>query len=165
MNTRRAIIVRAIIHFLPETCCFSLKRALWRWAGVKIGNNVRICSSAFILGAGELEIGDDTWIGHQVFIETGSRVTIGANVDIAPRVYIGTGSHKIDATGAHTAGDGTSKPIVIEDGVWLGANVTILPGVTVGRKALVGAGAVVTHDLPVASVAIGVPAKIVRNLL
>ncbi len=164
MNTRRAIVVRGIMRLLPETACFALKRALWRWAGVKIGSNVRICSSAFILGAGELEVGDDTWIGHQVFIETGSKVTIGSFVDIGPRVYIGTGSHRIDAVGAHTAGEGTSEPIVIEDGVWLGANVTVLPGVTIGKKALVGAGAVVTRDVGANCLAIGVPARNVRPI-
>ncbi len=164
MKSYRAIIARGIMCLLPETRCFAFKRALWSWAGAKIGQNVRICSSAFILGVGELEIGDDTWIGHQVFIETGSKVTIGAHVDIGPRVYIGTGSHKIDAVGSHTAGEGTSTPIVIEDGVWLGANVTILPGVTIGRKALVAAGSVVTRDFHEYSLLAGVPASVKRFL-
>ena len=165
MNSRRAILVRGIMRILPETRCFALKRSLWRWAGVIIGQRVRICSSAFILGTGELKIGEDTWIGHQVFIETGSKVTIGSFVDIGPRVYIGTGSHKIDAIGEHTAGEGTSEPITIENGVWLGANVTVLPGVTIGKKALVGAGAVVTHCIPPFKIAIGVPAACIRNLV
>lgn len=165
MNSRRAILVRGIMRILPETCCFALKRSLWRWAGAIIGQRVRICSSAFILGPGELEIGEDTWIGHQVFIETGSKVTIGSCVDIGPRVYIGTGTHKIDAIGEHTAGKGTSEPIVIENGVWLGANVTVLPGVTIGKKVLVGAGAVVTHCIPPFQIAIGVPAASMRNLV
>ena len=164
MNSCRAIIARGIMRMLPETRCFALKRALWRWAGTKVGQNVRICSSAFILGAGELEIGDDTWIGHQVFIETGSKVTIGAHVDIGPRVYIGTGSHKIDAAGPHTAGEGTSNPIVISDGVWLGETATVLPGVTIGKKSLIGAGSVVTHDIEAMVVAFGVPAKPHRTL-
>ena len=164
MHTFRAILARAVMHMLPETRCWGLKRLLWRWAGARIGRNVRICSSAFILGAGDLSIGDNTWIGHQVFIETGSRVAIGANVDIAPRVYIGTGSHRIDPVGSHSAGEGTSQPIVIEDGAWLGANATILPGVTIGEKAVVGAGAVVTKSIPPRTVAVGCPAKAVRPL-
>ena len=164
MNTKRAIIVRGIMKLLPETSFFALKRNLWRWAGVKIGMNVRICSSAFILGTGELEIGDDTWIGHQVFIETGSNIKIGACVDIAPRVYIGTGSHEIDSIGQHSAGNGTSLPIVIEDGVWLGANVTILPGVTIGKKAVIGAGSVVTRNIEPFVLAVGVPARILRKI-
>ena len=164
MNTKKAIIVRGIMRLLPETRCFTLKSTLWRWAGATIGSNVRICSSALILGTGELEIGDDTWIGHQVFIESGSKVSIGASVDIGPRTYIGTGSHKIDTEGQHTAGEGTSEPITIEDGVWLGANTTILPGVTIGKKTLVGAGAVVTRSLTPYSVAIGIPARSIRKL-
>lgn len=164
MNTCRAIIVRGIMRLLPETCCFALKRSLWRWAGAKIGRNVRICSSAFILGAGELIIGDETWIGHQVFIETGSKVSIGSYVDIGPRVYIGTGSHKIDVEGKHTAGEGTSEAIVIEDGVWLGANAIVLPGTTIGKKTLVGSGALVTRSLEPFCVAIGIPARSVRKI-
>lgn len=164
MNTKRAILVRGIMKILPETSFFGLKRFLWRWAGAVIGHNVRICSSAFILGAGELEIGDDTWIGHQVYIETGSRIIIGDCVDIAPRVYIGTGSHKIDSTGQHSAGDGTSQPIIIEDGVWLGTNVIILPGITIGRKAVIGAGAVVTRNIDSFVVAAGIPARMMRYL-
>ena len=157
MNTCRAIIVRGIMCLLPETRCFALKRILWRWVGAKIGNNVRICSSAFILGSGELVIGDETWIGHQVLIETGSKVTIGAHVDIGPRVYIGTGSHKIDAIGSHTAGEGTSAPIAIGDGVWIGANATILPGIEIGEKTIIGAASVVTHNIATRVVAFGIP--------
>ncbi len=165
MNTKRAIIVRGIMKLLPETSCFGLKRALWRWAEAKIGKNVRICSSAFIIGGGELEIGDDTWIGHQVFIETSSRVEIGSHVDIAPRVYIGTGTHEIDATGVHSAGEGMSKPIKIEDGVWRGANALVLPGVTIGMKSVIGGGAVVTRNIDALKVAIGIPAKHSRSLI
>ena len=152
------------MKFLPETTCFGLKRLLWRWAGAKIGRDVRICSSAFILGAGELSIGDGTWIGHQVYVETGSRVDIGANVDLAPRVYIGTGSHEIDAVGPRSAGKGTSLPVAIGDGAWIGANAVILPGVTIGEKTVIGAGAVVTKSIPARAVAVGCPAKAVRPL-
>lgn len=164
MKTKRAIIVRGIMKLLPETSCFGLKRFLWRWAGAKIGRNVRICSSAFIIGSGQLVIRDDTWIGHQVFIETSSKVEIGSHVDIAPRVYIGTGTHEIDATGMHSAGLGMSKPIIIEDGVWLGANAIVLPGVTIGMKSVIGAGAVVTRNIDALKVAIGLPAKHTRSL-
>ena len=164
MNPKRAIIARGIMKLLPETTCFGLKRMLWRWAGAIIKTNVRICSSAFILGSGKLEIGEDSWIGHQVFIETGSNIIIGSYVDIAPRVYIGTGSHVIDATGKHVAGEGTSQPIIIQDGAWIGANATILPGITIGSKAIVGAGAVVTQDVPKATVVVGIPAKPLKTV-
>lgn len=73
---------------LPETRCFGFKRWMLRLCGAKIGKNVRICSSAKFLGAGDLEIGDNTWIGHQCLISSSSRIIIGANCDFAPRVYI-----------------------------------------------------------------------------
>ena len=164
MNSKRAIIARGIMKLLPETTCFGLKRMLWRWAGAKIKPNVRICSSALIIGNGELEIGEDTWIGHQVFIETVSKVSIGSYVDIGPRAYIGTGSHIIDPSGKHSAGKGISEPIVIEDGTWIGANATILPGITIGSKAIVGAGAVVTKNVIKANIVVGVPARVLRTL-
>lgn len=158
MNTKRAIIVRGIMKLLPETSCFGLKRLLWRWAGAKVGHNVRICSSAFILGAGELEIGDDTWIGHQVMLIASSRISIGARVDIGPRVYIGTGTHKLQFKGKRCAGENISINILIEDGCWLGANVTILPGVKIQKMTMVAAGAVVTSSFSGYSLLAGIPA-------
>ena len=151
-------------RFIPETSAFAFKRALLRWCGARVGKNVRICSSATILGNGDLEIGDDTWVGHQVLINSGSLIQIGANVDIAPRVVLGTGSHKLDPVGSHTAGEGTQSPIVIEDGVWLCANSLVLPGVRVGKKSVVAAGAVVTRDVPERQIVAGVPARLLRSL-
>lgn len=91
---------------LPETRCFAFKAALLRWCGARIGTHVRICSSAHIIGNGDLQIGDDVWIGSGVFISTvkGVKVQLGACCDIAPRVSILTGMHKITPDGAHIAG-------------------------------------------------------------
>ena len=164
MNSVILYVVSFIVHILPETRCFAFKRFLYKLAGAKIAKGVRICSSATILGNGDLSIGENTWIGSQVLIVTTSKVVIGANVDIAPRVYIGTGSHVIDPVGSHTAGEGFSASVVICDGVWLCASTTILPGVTVGNKALVAAGSTVTKDINPYEVVGGCPAKCIKNL-
>jgi acetyltransferase-like isoleucine patch superfamily enzyme len=111
-----------------------------------------------------LEIGDDTWVGHQVFIVSGSSVRIGSCVDIAPKVFIGTGTHDLDAEGAHSAGLGINRDVVVGDGVWIGACATILPGVSIGRKAVIAAGAVVAADVCEKQIVGGVPAKLLRIL-
>lgn len=164
MNAFGNFINSIIFRLLPETKCFGLKRRLLRLAGAHIGRNVRVCSSVTILGTGDLIIGDDTWVGHQVFILTSSCITIGKNVDIAPRVYIGTGTHKIDRVGDRSAGEGVSMEVIIGDGAWLCAGCLILPGVSVGKKTVVAAGAVVTRPCGDMKVVGGVPATELKDL-
>ena len=164
MRTPLLHLARLIFIALPETRAFRIKSALLRLAGARLGDNVRICSSALVLGAGELSVGDDTWVGHQALISATSRITIGSAVDIGPRVYIGTGTHDIDPEGAHSAGAGVSQDVVIADGVWLGANSVVLPGVTIGEKSVIAAGAVVTENVPPRVMVGGVPARIIRDL-
>jgi acetyltransferase-like isoleucine patch superfamily enzyme len=153
-----------LFRFFPETRFFGLKASLLRWAGAKVGSNVRVCSSVTILGPGSLKISDDTWIGHQVLIVSNSSVKIGSCVDIAPRVFIGTGTHQIDPEGKHSAGSGINRDVVVGDGVWLGVCATILPGISIGHKAVVAAGAVVTRDVPERKVVGGIPAEILKDL-
>ena len=137
-----------------------------RWCGVKVGKNVRINSSAKISGDGELEISDDVWIGSGCrFISVGdAKVKIGAHCDFGPEVMILTGSHEIDPNGLHIGGKGISASVTIGDGCWIGARSTILPGVILGAKNLVAAGAVVTRSVDVEkSLIAGSPAKIKKT--
>ena len=157
-------IIYNIIKLLPETRCFGVKRFLLRLAGHEIAKGVRLCSSARILGAGCIKVGLNTWIGHECMIEASANVVIGANVDIAPRVYIGTGTHKIDIEGERIAGEGVSKDIVINDGAWLCAGCIVLPGVAIGRKSIVAAGAVVNKNVAESCIVAGVPARLIRNI-
>jgi len=157
-------LTNIFFKLVPETRCFSLKALLLRLSGINLGKNVRVCSSVTILGSGRLSIGDDTWIGHQTLISTSSQIIIGKYVDIAPRVYIGTGTHEIDNFGKRSAGAGINKDIIIQDGVWLGANCILLPGVTIGEKSVVAAGALVTKDIPARVIVAGVPARIIRSI-
>lgn len=165
MSPGRLYLCSLIFRCLPETRFFASKALLLRWAGATIGKGVKICSSATVLGTGALEIGDDSWIGHQVLIASSSCVRIGRCVDIAPRVFVGTGTHQLDPKGTHSAGVGISQDVVIGDGAWLGACATILPGVSIGQKAVIAAGAVVTRDVPAQSLAGGVPARVIRSSL
>lgn len=149
MKTARLYVYRLVSAILPETRCFGLKVALLRWCGACVGRNVRICSSATIIGNSKLVVGDDVWIGTGVFMSavSGATIEIGSHVDIAPRVMILTGSHEIDPHGTHIAGRGTSASVRIGSGCWLGANAMILPGVELPEKTLVAAGSVVAHSI------------------
>lgn len=158
MNTQILFFINILKIFIPETRGFSLKRFLYRIAGVKIGLNVRICSSVNIIGNGFLSIGDNSWIGHQCLIISSSEIIIGNNVDIGPRVYIGTGSHIIDPVGNHVAGKGFNRNIIIEDGCWIGVDCTILPDVTIEKNVVVAAGSLVSRSVSPYTIVAGIPA-------
>ena len=85
-------------------------------------------------------------------------------MDIGPRVFIGTGTHQLDPVGLHSAGLGVNKDVVVGSGAWLCASATILPGVSIGQKAVVAAGAVVTGNVPERKIAGGVPARVLKDL-
>lgn len=160
MRPYRIYAVQHIMCLLPSTRCFALKRWLLRWCGAFIGRNVRIVSSARFQLAGRFEVGDETWIGHDVLVVGGdSEVLIGARVDIGPRVTITTGSHELFTDRDRAAGKGYSLPVVIEDGVWVGASSTILGGVRIGRCSVVAAGAVVNKNVLNNTIVGGVPAR------
>ena len=101
------------------------------------------------------KIGDYTWINRNCTLDIRGGLTIGANVSISPEVTILTVMHDIKDAGFATA-DGE---VVIHDRAWIGTRAMILPNVTIGRGAVVAAGAVVTKDVPDMTVVAGVPAK------
>lgn len=121
-----------------------------------------------VLEAPSLILGDETNISYGTVISVSERVTLGNHVRIADSCYISDNpGHPLDAERRrrHEPVDRAQiKPVVIEDDVWLGTRVTVMPGVRIGRGSVVGAGAVVTHDLPSFSLAVGNPARVVRTL-
>jgi maltose O-acetyltransferase len=156
----RVYIVEKIMFAIPLSRFFELKSMLWRWAGIDIARSVKIYSSARFLMGGTIKIGEGTFIGHEVVAIGGSAdLTIGKRCDISSRVNLVTGTHKKGVDGKRAAGEGVSHSIHIHDGVWIGFGATILGGVTIGRLAIVGAGAVVTKDVDEGQVVGGVPAR------
>lgn len=167
MKPFRLWIFKLLTAWLPESRGFGVKNALLRWAGAKVGRNVRIYSSVKIVGTGTLEIGDDVHIGSDVFLSivTPAGIMIGSHVDIGPGAMILTGSHRIDPVGEHIAGEGTATAVSIADGCWLGARSVVLPGVVLAKKTLVAAGAVVTKSVAIPQQLVaGVPAVVKRAL-
>ena len=102
-------------------------------------------------------------INYNCVILDTSPVNIGKNAFIAPGVCISCAGHSIDKQ-QRAQGIMTSKPITIQDDVWIGANSTICAGVTIGKGSVIGAGSVVTKDIPQNVVAAGVPCKVVREI-
>ena len=108
----------------------------------------------------DVEIGDTVAINYYTMIVAFAKITIGDDVLIGPRVLIHSGNHRFTDPETRIREQGhDAAPIVIEDGVWIGGHAVILPGVRVGRGAVVAAGAVVTKDVEPYAIVGGVPAK------
>ncbi len=164
MKPMRLYFVNLFTSILPATRCYGLKRALYRWSGIELGNNVRIVSSAKIIGSGSVSIADNTFIGHDTLILVGGQhIVIGRDVDISSRVTLVNGTHHISQHNKKAAGDGYAEDIVIADGVWVGVSATIIAGANIGTGAIIAAGALVTGQVQDNQIVGGVPAKLIRN--
>jgi maltose O-acetyltransferase len=108
-------------------------------------------------------IGDHVYINISCTILDCNKVSIGHHVMIGPAVQIYTAAHDIQAE-TRIQGWEVAKPIVVEDNVWIGGGAILLPGVTIGRNAVVGAGAVVPRSVPANTVVAGNPARVIREL-
>lgn len=148
-------------------------------AKLKIGNNSHVRGELFVYPYGDgITIGNDCYIGVNSVVRSGSRITIGNSVLIAHNVtIIDSDSHEIDAIerdksfknlilNGHPpqAGMVLTAPIKIEDHVWISYNACILKGVTIGKGAIVGAGSVVTKNVPAWTLVAGNPAKVIKSL-
>ena len=132
------------------------------------GSNVRFSALTSDFTYRNLTIGNDVYIGpHALFLCTESQIFIGSKVLFGPHVSIIGGDHRItdvgrfiyDVLDKHPEDD---QDVHIEDDVWIGTNTTLLKGVTVGRGAVVAAGALVTKDVPPYAIVGGVPAKVLK---
>jgi acetyltransferase-like isoleucine patch superfamily enzyme len=114
-----------------------------------------------------LEIGDKTYLGHRLSISVGSRVRIGSHVLIADNVFIADNpGHPLDAAKRRVQGVEPEqiRPISIGDDVWIGHSSKIMPGVTIGDGAVIGAGSIVTKDVAAYTLVAGAPARLVRSI-
>lgn len=130
---------------------------------VTIGHNVFIHENVLIRSFRErISIGENTTINRNTNIL--SKVSIGCNCSIAPNVVIVGANHNFADNSRTIKEQGsTCRGIIIEDDVWIAANVTVCDGVKIGKGAVIGAGAVVVNDIPPFTVAAGVPAKVIKN--
>lgn len=126
-------------------------------------NNVEIISP-FICNYGILiEFSEHVFINSNCYFMDGGTIKIGSHVFIGPYCGFYTANHSLNME-QRNSGLEKADAIVIEEGVWFGANVSVMPGVTIGRGAVIGAGAVVTKDIPSFSIAVGSPARVIRKI-
>ena len=137
-----------------------LRKRLLARRGHTFAAATRVRPGTIVLGT-QLSVGHGTFINRDCRIEAVDVVHIGAEVHLAPGVRIITLSHEIGPSD-HRAGERFTRPVAIGDGAWVGADVTSLPGVTVGAGAVVAAGAVVSADVAPDTLVGGVPAKQLR---
>lgn len=163
------------LSLLPSYAWDALWAPVWKRCMKHCGKGVYLRPmSSDIKGLHNLSVGDGTSIpkGSTIYC-TDAPLTIGRKVLFGPNPTIITGDHRFDLVGKYIADvtvadksvDGATpfdQPVVIEDDVWCGANVTILKGVTIGRGSVVAAGAVVTKSFPPYSIIGGVPARLLR---
>jgi acetyltransferase-like isoleucine patch superfamily enzyme len=161
-----------------------MRRAIWRAAARSVGHGLRVGSGVVFQHLETFELGRDVFIGSQAFIQgrfdgtcrIGNRAWIGPQSyfdarDLVIGEYVGwgPGARVLGSTHSGVPGDVPIvqtdleiKPVRIEDWADVGTGAVILPGVTVGRGSIVGAGAVVTRDVPPFAIVAGVPARVVR---
>jgi maltose O-acetyltransferase len=156
--------VEFILLFIPETKLFRLKAALWIAIGKDIDISSRLCSSVKIR-CPQLFIGKETFIGMETMITGGNaQIKIGNSCDISSRVLIISGTHTIGTPESdRMAINDHSLDITIGDGVWIGANSTIMPGVSIGDKTVIGAGSLVNKSIPPYCIAVGNPCKVIKK--
>ena len=148
---------------------FGMNREYNIWNGTLLGEKVTVCStgiggpSASIAMEELAAIGADTFINHGAYLMDCGGITIGRHCFIGPNCGMYTANHPISPR-ERNQGLENAKPIVIGDNCWLGGDVTILPGVTIGENTVIGAGSVVTKDIPANVVAVGNPCRVLRSI-
>lgn len=110
-----------------------------------------------------IHVGRQFYANYDCVMLDGARITIGDNVLLGPKVGLYTSNHLFDATERQLGGC-VAKPITIGDRCWLAANVSVCPGVTIGANTVIGAGSVVTHDIPANVIAAGNPCQVLRPI-
>jgi putative colanic acid biosynthesis acetyltransferase WcaF len=162
LDRGRPFLVEAMWHLCK--CCFFLtplpvpsrfKRFLLRLFGARVGRGVVIKPQVKILFPWKLTIGDFAWIGEEVFILNFEPVSIGAHCCLSQRAFLCGGNHDYRQVDFPFR----NGPIVVGDGAWVGAQVFVAPGVTIGSEAVITAGSVVTRNQPPGMICGGNPCQ------
>jgi acetyltransferase-like isoleucine patch superfamily enzyme len=145
------VIENGVLVFHPET--------------IEIGDDVYIGHNSILKGYFNnfFSIGDGTWIGQQCFFHSAGGIRIGRNIGIGPSVKVLTSFHGEEGIEKPILHSQISfAPVIIDDDADIGIGAILMPGTHIGKGAQIGAGAVVTRDIPDYAVATGIPAKVIR---
>ena len=129
----------------------------------KIHNSFTVTAPFWCDYGYNIEIGENFYTNHNCVILDAAKVTFGDNVFIAPNCGFYTAGHPLDAE-RRNRGLEFAYPITIGNNVWIGGGVQVLPGVTIGSDSVIGAGSVVTRDIPSGVVAVGNPCRVLRKI-
>lgn len=146
--------VHAVSLHLP---LWSLRKVIFILSGVKIGKGTTIHMGCKFFQPKGITIGEDSIIGDRTFLDGRAELEIGDHVDIASEVLIYNSEHDIDSKTFKAV----EEPVFIDDYVFIGPRSIILPGISIGKGAVVAAGAVVTKDIEPFMIVGGVPAKVI----
>ena len=153
---------------MPDFALPGLRAQCYRLAGCDIGPRASVLGRPRLLGsgavAGRLHLGEGSLVAPGVIFGLDGEITVGRNVSISPQVTLYTATHALGFGSQRMNPAMTPKPIVVEDGVWIGMRALILPGVTLGQGCVVSAGAVVTLDVPPNTLVAGNPATVQQKL-
>lgn len=154
---------KQLLWILNRTESLAERRILLQRLLGNLGQDSTIEPPFYCTYGRNLYLGDHVYLNVLCTVIDNGEVRIGNQVMIGPAVQIYTAAHPLQAQ-ARNEGWEVAKRIVIEENVWIGGSAILLPGVTVGRNAVVGAGAVVTRDVPPSTVVAGSPAKVIREI-
>lgn len=137
------------------------------WADIRLEQDCALDRGAVLLCSGppksdKLVIGGGTYVNRGVIFDAHESIAVGRDVMIGPNCFITDGNHGMDRGSSVKSQPMVSRPVRIEDEAWIGAGAIILPGVTIGRGAVIGAGSVVTKSVQPFAVVAGSPARILK---
>jgi acetyltransferase-like isoleucine patch superfamily enzyme len=159
-------IDRQLFRKLGENVIFETGVLVFHADHIALGSNVYVGHYSILKGyyRGEMVIGDDVWIGQQVFFHSAGGLTIGDRVGVGPGVRIITSYHREEGWHKPILDSALEfAPVTIGSDSDLGVGSIVLPGVRIGQGVQIGAGAVVSTDIPDYTVAVGVPAKVISH--
>ena len=148
------IFILTLVGYIPV---HQLRKLIYRLSGIRIGRQTGFHWRTRFYRPWNLIVGNNSIIGNDAMLDARNGITIGDNVSLSMGVWIWTMEH--DPQDPHYKAKG--GPVVIEDYAWVSCRVVILPNITIGKGAVVAAGAVVTKDVPPYAIVGGVPAKII----
>ena len=163
----RLLLIQGLVALLPAEAFIRVRPRLYRLAGIRIGHGTVVSGRLRLTGAGpvtnRLIIGNDCYLNENITFNLGATVTLEESISVGMDCLFLTNTHEM-GNARFRAGTVVPRPIRVGRDAWLGARVTVLPGVTIGPGAVVGSGAVVAGDVKANVVVGGVPARVIREI-
>ena len=157
-------LIFVFLRHAPTKCGIAFRYILLRTLLKKAGENIAVFDGVYLFAPAKMTIGNHVSIHEMCYIDASGGLTIGNEVAIAHNVTIMTTSHDYEQVGYIKDAQCCMASVEIGNDVWIGAGVRVLAGVHIGNHVVIGAGSVVNRSIPENSLAVGVPAKVIRSL-